>query len=83
MLEDEADAALLHRQPGRVLAGQLDAAGVGRLQPGDDPQDRALARARRAQQGDELAGRDLERDVLHGLERAVPLREVLHLDAHG
>ena len=83
VLEDEPDAPLLHRQLRRVLAGQLDAAGVGRLQPGDDPQDRALARSRRPQQGDELPGRHLERDVLHRLEGAIPLREILYLDAHG
>ena len=32
VLEDEADAPLLDRQVGGVLAGELDAAGVGRLQ---------------------------------------------------
>ena len=83
MLEDEADAPLLDREPGGVLAGEDHAAGVGRLEAGDDPQDRALARTRGAQEGDELAGDDLERDVLDRLEGAIALGEVLHFDAHG
>jgi hypothetical protein len=46
-------------------------------------QQRALARARAAAQGDELAAGDLEADVLHGGHAAVALRDVLehHLGA--
>ena len=83
VLEHEADAPLLNGQPGRVFPGEHDAPCVGRFEPGDDPQDRALARTRGAEKGDELAGHDLERDVLHGLKGAIPLGEVLHFDAHG
>ena len=83
MLKDEADAAMLNRHGRRVLAGQLDSARVGRLQPGDDPQDRALARARWSQQGHELAGGNLERDVVDRLKCPVPLREIAHGDGHG
>jgi hypothetical protein len=74
MLEDEADPAPLDGEVGGVLAGQLDVARVGLLQAGDDPQDRALARPGRAEQGHELAGGDLERDPVDDLELAEPLR---------
>ena len=45
LLEHEADTVLLHRELRGVLAGEHQAARVGVLQPGDRPQDRALARA--------------------------------------
>ena len=83
MLEYEADAALLHGQPGGIFARQHDASRVGRFQSGDDSQDRALARSGGTQKGDELASDDLERDILHGLERAIALGEVSDFDPHG
>jgi hypothetical protein len=45
------------------------AAGRG-PEPGDDPQERRLAAAGRADQGDELAPADPERDVAERLDRA-------------
>ena len=51
VLEDEADAALLRRLAGRVLAVDRDHAAVELLEPGDRPQQRRLAAAARAQQG--------------------------------
>jgi hypothetical protein len=36
---------------------------MGRVEPGDDAQQRRLARARRAEQRDELAPGNVERDV--------------------
>ena len=54
MLKDESDPATLDRQMRGRLAGQLDFSGVGGLEAGDDPQDRALARTRGTQERDEL-----------------------------
>ena len=50
VLEDEADAALLRRERGRVVARRSDRARVGLLEPGDDAQQRRLAAAARAEQ---------------------------------
>ena len=83
MLEYEADAALLHGQPGGIFARQHDASRVSRFESGDDSQDRALTRSGGTQKGDQLAGDDLERDILHGLERAIALGEVSDFDPHG
>src|SRR5438552_9729427 len=40
VLEDEADPPVLRRRPGDVLVGDVDGAGVGALEPGDDPEQR-------------------------------------------
>ena len=54
-----------------VVDGDL-AAGHA-LEPGDHPEDRALAAARRADQDAELAVADLEVDAVHDLELAILL----------
>src|SRR5262249_12176872 len=82
VLEDEPDPTVLDRDRRRVLAGHLDRPRLSRLQPGDDPENRALPRARRPEQSHELSGRYLERDVVHRLEGAVPFREIAYDDAH-
>ena len=53
VLEDEADVALLRRQRRRVFAGDLDRAGVGLFETGDDAQQGRLAAAARTEQGGE------------------------------
>jgi hypothetical protein len=55
VLEDEADVAIACRALGRVDILVMNRALVGRLQPGDDAQQRRLAGARRAEQRDERA----------------------------
>ncbi len=62
VLEDRVHRAVVRRQPGHVLAGELDRALVGRLEAGDHPQRRGLARSRRPEHREELARRDLEVD---------------------
>ena len=54
-LEDHRDVPLLGRQLGHVPAADQQAAARRGLQPGDHPQHRALAAARRSDQHDELA----------------------------
>ena len=61
-LEHHADAALLHRPRGHVLVAEADpAAGIGRLQAGEQAQQRRLAATRGAEQGNHLAGLDGQR----------------------
>ena len=64
VLEHEPDLALAHRLIGRVLAVEADRAAVGRLQPGDDAQQRGLARPGRAEQRHQLAARHVEVHVV-------------------
>ena len=82
MLEDETDLALAHADGARVLAVEQHLAGVRRLQPGDDAQQRGLARARQTQQRDQLAGLDVQVDIVERNEVAEPLADVFELDAH-
>ena len=55
--------------PLSVLDGVRDAAHE-RLEAGDRAQDRRLARAGRSEQGEDLAGRDREGDVVDGVARS-------------
>ena len=54
-----------------------DLAGADRLEPGDHREQRRLAAAGRADQHDELAGLDLEVDVLQHLDGAEALADSL------
>ena len=56
---------------------------VGLLEAGDDPEQARLARAGGAEEGDELAVADLQRDVVEGEEAPERLRDGTDLDAHG
>jgi hypothetical protein len=76
VLEHEADAALLRRDARDVVAVDLDRPRVGGLQAADDPQQRRLARATRAEQRGQRAVGDLERDVVQGDEVTEALRHV-------
>ena len=63
VLKDEADIALLHGQPERVLAVEGHPP-VGRLvEAGQDAQQRRLAGAGRTKQRQQLAGANVERDI--------------------
>ena len=74
LLEHQADAAVLRwqRAGGSVdrPAGQLDRAGVGSLEAGDDAQQRRLPAARRAEQGGQRAVRDVEVDAVERDDRS-------------
>ena len=82
MLEDEADAAGLGRRVGDVGAVQQDGAAVGRLQAGDDAQQRRLAAAAWAEQRGERAAGDVDRDVVERDEGAKALVDLVDLDRH-
>ena len=72
-LEHHVDRSQVRRNAGHVLAVDLDAAGIGRLQPGQQAEQRGLAAARAAQQGEQLAAGDLEIDIVDGDDGAEAL----------
>ncbi len=82
VLEHEPHLPLAHRLIGRVFAVEVDGAMIRRLQPGDDPQQRGLARPGWAEQRDQLARRDVEAHVVQRREIAERLAQVTDLDAH-
>ena len=82
VLEHEPDLALAHRLGGRVLAVEVDRALIGRLQPGDDPEQRGLARSGGPEQRHQLAARHVEAHVVEGDEVAERLAQMADLDAH-
>ena len=70
VLEHEAHVPLSGVAVGDVGAILFDPAGVGPLEPGNDPQERRLARARRPEERQERPLGDVERDVVERLEGA-------------
>ena len=82
VLEDEADAAFLRRAAGDVLVVDEDGALVGRLEPGDDPQQRGLAAAARTEERRQRSGPDLHGDVVERDEVVEALRDAPDRDRH-
>ena len=79
-LEDGVDVALVRRQPDDVLVAEEDAT-LGRLlEAADHPQRRGLPAARRAEQREERATRDLDRDPVDCDRVVEPLDDVLEPD---
>ena len=72
LLEDHVHRAPVGDDVGHVLALQQDPTLVGHLEAGDHSQRRRLAAPARAEQREELAFADRERDVAHG--RGLPKR---------
>ncbi|KAG1385888.1 hypothetical protein G6F60_014675 [Rhizopus arrhizus] len=77
VLEYEADLTLAHIDRGGVFAGEQHTAGIGRLQPRDDAQQRGLAAAGRPEQHHELAVADVQVQRAHGLEVGIGLLDAL------
>ena len=70
VLEHQPDPAAVGRDRREVAAVPRDATAVGLMQPGDDAQQRRLARATGPEHGDDLSGRRREVDrVEHGAIR--------------
>ena len=81
VLEDEPDVAPLRRQRRHIRPFDVDEAGVGVLETGDDSQQRRLTAATRTEKRGELAGGDAHRHVIQRHEAAKPLSDVFDLDA--
>jgi hypothetical protein len=82
VLEHEADAPVLHALMRGGIAAKMHVAGIRHLQPRDHAQHRRLARSRRSEDADELAGRDLDRDAVQHRLRAKAVADALQRDAH-
>ena len=84
LLEDHPDPARVRRdedarpEDGAVL--DRDLAGVGALEARDESEQRRLAAAARAEQGDELAALDAELALEHGRDVAEALRHAVRAD---
>ena len=74
LLEDGVDGAFERWQQGERLAVHEDLAAGGMFEPGDHPEGGGLSGARGAEQSQELAGCDFERDVV---DRGEPGAEAL------
>ena len=83
VLEHEADISFLGRERRGVLAREEDLACVRGLEPGDDAQQRRLARAARAEERSERAALDVEGDVVERDEVAEALGDVANENGHG
>ncbi len=77
ILEDEPDPAAVRRDRRDVLAVEQDTPCVGSLQARDRAEERALPGAARAEHGDDLAARDVERDAVERERPSKRDRDVL------
>src|SRR5438445_140696 len=80
VLEHGVDVPGVRRHPGDVAAAELDPPGVRPLEPGDQPEQGGLARTGRPEQGEELAGPDLQVDIGERGHAAVPLPQAGDVD---
>ena len=71
---------LVRRQAENRRLLEMDVAAAGSDEPAERAKARRLARAVRADQADDRARRNVERDALHGFHRAVANAEVLNLE---
>jgi hypothetical protein len=74
-LKDKGNIAIARRQVLDMFAAQQNLARAGLLKPGNQPQDRRFAAARRTEQNTKLAIADLEGNVLENLLGAELLRQ--------
>ncbi len=82
VLEDETDPAPRRGEGGDVLIAEANQPGIGKIEPGDEAQQGGLAGARRADEGDELAFLQPERNVVERLELGKALGDMFDADRH-
>src|SRR5262245_34041454 len=80
VLEYRVDAALVGRQAFGGIAEDFDVARRRLLETGDQAQAGCLARARRAEHGEEFTLGDLERHIIDGAHAAEVPRHMLETD---
>ena len=80
ILENKADAPILHGQIGGVPVVEIDVTAIGRVQTGDDAKQRRLSRARRSEQRHQFARLNVERDVAQRSKGAEVLFDALDAD---
>jgi hypothetical protein len=80
-LEHHGDVTAGRPQARDIAAVDGDAAVIGALDPGDDAHQGRLAATRRPEQGDELAGRDVQRHATQRIRRAEALAQIRDGDA--
>ena len=74
-LEDRVDVAAVRRQAGHVLLAEVDRARSRLLEAADHPKRRGLAAARRAEEGEEAAVVESDRDAVDGDDVVEALRD--------
>ncbi len=82
-LEHHVDRPPMRRQRGQVRPVEPDRARIRRLEAGDEPQQGALAAARRAEQAENLATREIEGDAVDGRLRAEAFGDPLDTEQRG
>ena len=80
-LEDHRDVSATGPPARHVALAEQDPSGARLLQPGDQPEERRLAAARRADHGEQLALGDLEIERRECLDFAVALCETLETES--
>ncbi|MNN42007.1 hypothetical protein D3C81_1561590 [compost metagenome] len=83
VLEHGVDVALVRRQAGGFLAVDADGAGRGLLETGDQAQAGGLARAGRAEHGEEFAVLDVNGHPVNGLHVAELAGDLGELNSGG
>ena len=73
MLEHESDVAFLHRKARDVVVAEDHLAAVGKLEAGDEAQERGLAGPRRPEQRQQFSRTDIEADVAQHVRRVEDL----------
>ena len=82
-LEDDAEIAIARGDRGQVGLAEANAAAIGLLKPGDDPQQGGLAAARGPEEADEGALGHLQRDMVERGQLAEALDEIVDRKVHG
>jgi hypothetical protein len=80
MLEDGVDAALVGRKRVEASAAHPDFAGGRLFETGDEAEKRGLSGTAFAKKGEELAGRNLQGNILENLARTKLLADAAHFE---
>src|SRR5690606_36423160 len=82
VLEHETHLPMPHIHAGGIFAAKQYAAAVGGFQAGDDAQQGGLATSRRAEQGNQFTGFDMQRHIIQRTEIAEATRQIPDFDTH-